>query len=491
MEAEAASTGSRSTTARRLQLLRRLRPVQRRLHPEAVLERIHEVRRRHSLARRRTAPPSSRRGRLRKIGGLTTAAKKSAKSDPLAPFQRAGAALVRGLLRGADAGPGGGLGGDLRRRQRADLRPDRLRQDARQLPLGDRQARPRPGARAPGCKLVYVSPLKALSYDIERNLRAPLRGIGAEISVGLRTGDTSQTERRQMAKNPPDILITTPESLYLMLSSQVRETLTGVEAVIVDEIHAVAQTKRGAHLALTLERLEDHVRQHREEAAEGRRSAREAPTSPTAAIQRIGLVGHPAAAGADRAVPRRAEARMRDRRCGAAQGARPGDRGPGRGHVGPRGARLSVRGRAAADRSRARAPTSARSGRRSTRSCSSWSRNTPRRSSSSTTAAAAERLAKRLNELANGEGEEELPATEHAGHGGGTGRVLRRATARRLVGGPSRARPLRGDCSGAPWVAVSRGADAGRGAAEDRASCRASSRPPRWSWGSTWGRSTS
>ena len=109
---------------------------------------------------------------------------------------------------------------------------------------------------APGVRLVYVSPLKALSYDIERNLRAPLRGIGAEISVGLRTGDTSQSERRAMRKSPPDILITTPESLYLMLSSGVREILASAEAVIVDEIHAVAQSKRGSHLALTLERLE-------------------------------------------------------------------------------------------------------------------------------------------------------------------------------------------------------------------------------------------
>jgi ATP-dependent helicase Lhr and Lhr-like helicase len=107
-----------------------------------------------------------------------------------------------------------------------------------------------------GVKLVYVSPLKALSYDIERNLRAPLRGIGADISVGLRTGDTSQKERRAMRKTPPDILITTPESLYLLLSSDAREILSGCEAVIVDEIHAVAQSKRGSHLALTLERLE-------------------------------------------------------------------------------------------------------------------------------------------------------------------------------------------------------------------------------------------
>jgi ATP-dependent Lhr-like helicase len=105
-------------------------------------------------------------------------------------------------------------------------------------------------------RLVYVSPLKALSYDIERNLRAPLKGIGADITVGIRTGDTPQKDRAAMRRHPPDILITTPESLYLMLTSQAREILTGAEWVIVDEIHAVAQTKRGAHLALTLERLE-------------------------------------------------------------------------------------------------------------------------------------------------------------------------------------------------------------------------------------------
>ncbi len=106
-----------------------------------------------------------------------------------------------------------------------------------------------------GVRIVYVSPLKALSYDVERNLRAPLTGTGAEVSVGLRTGDTPQRERQAMRRTPPDILITTPESLYLMVTSQVREILTGVEAVIVDEIHAVAQSKRGSHLALTLERL--------------------------------------------------------------------------------------------------------------------------------------------------------------------------------------------------------------------------------------------
>jgi ATP-dependent helicase Lhr and Lhr-like helicase len=104
-------------------------------------------------------------------------------------------------------------------------------------------------------RLVYVSPLKALSYDVEKNLRAPLRGIGADVKVGIRTGDTPQKDRRDMVRHPPDILITTPESLYLMLTSQAREIFEGAEQVIVDEIHAVAQTKRGAHLALTLERL--------------------------------------------------------------------------------------------------------------------------------------------------------------------------------------------------------------------------------------------
>ncbi len=160
--------------------------------------------------------------------------------------------------------------------------------------------------RGDGVRLVYVSPLKALSYDIERNLRAPLRGIGADISVGLRTGDTPQKERRAMQKNPPDILITTPESLYLMLSSAVREIFFSTEAVIVDEIHAVAQSKRGSHLALSLERLEHLVKGPADRAAgpvgagnppppavAKASSAAGPPTPPPAAdapvLQRIGL----------------------------------------------------------------------------------------------------------------------------------------------------------------------------------------------------------
>ena len=115
-------------------------------------------------------------------------------------------------------------------------------------------------------RVLYISPLKALTYDIERNLRAPLTGIGLAaqrlgeavptISVASRTGDTPAEDRRELARRPPDILITTPESLYLLLTSQAREILRGVEHVIVDEVHAIAGTKRGAHLALSLERLE-------------------------------------------------------------------------------------------------------------------------------------------------------------------------------------------------------------------------------------------
>ncbi|RVW05794.1 ATP-dependent helicase [Rhodococcus xishaensis] len=115
-------------------------------------------------------------------------------------------------------------------------------------------------------RVLYISPLKALGVDVERNLRAPLVGITQtakrlgsdppEIRVGVRSGDTPAGERRKLIKTPPDILITTPESLFLMLTSSARESLAGVETVIVDEVHAVAGTKRGAHLALSLERLD-------------------------------------------------------------------------------------------------------------------------------------------------------------------------------------------------------------------------------------------
>ncbi|WP_080803351.1 DEAD/DEAH box helicase [Arabiibacter massiliensis] len=120
---------------------------------------------------------------------------------------------------------------------------------------------------AKGARVLYVSPLKALGADVERNLQAPLAGIAArlaasgegmpEVRTGMRTGDTTPDARRALVRNPPDILITTPESLYLMLTSKARETLRRVETVIVDEVHALAGTKRGAHLALSLERLDE------------------------------------------------------------------------------------------------------------------------------------------------------------------------------------------------------------------------------------------
>ena len=125
-------------------------------------------------------------------------------------------------------------------------------------PPADEQAR---------CRVLYVSPLKALAVDVERNLRAPLAGIGQaaarlglprpEIQVGTRSGDTPAEERRAFARRPTDILITTPESLFLLLTSAAREALRGVETVIVDEVHAVADTKRGAHLAVSLDRLDE------------------------------------------------------------------------------------------------------------------------------------------------------------------------------------------------------------------------------------------
>lgn len=122
------------------------------------------------------------------------------------------------------------------------------------------------GPRTAGTRVLYISPLKALAVDVERNLRTPLTGIrriaerrgtpAPEISVGVRSGDTPPARRRELVTRPPDILITTPESLFLMLTSAARDTLASVQTVIVDEVHAVAATKRGSHLALSLERLD-------------------------------------------------------------------------------------------------------------------------------------------------------------------------------------------------------------------------------------------
>ena len=121
-------------------------------------------------------------------------------------------------------------------------------------------------AQTPGTRVLYVSPLKALAVDVERNLRTPLTGLtrvaeregtaAPRITVGVRSGDTTPKQRRDLIARPPDILITTPESLFLMLTSAARDTLAGIRTVIVDEVHAVAATKRGAHLAVSLERLD-------------------------------------------------------------------------------------------------------------------------------------------------------------------------------------------------------------------------------------------
>jgi len=131
----------------------------------------------------------------------------------------------------------------------------------------DRLTTEPPPERARRCRVLYVSPLKALAADVQRNLRSPLAGIRQaaardgltveDVTVGARTGDTPASERRAFATRPPDVLVTTPESLFLVLTSQARAGLAGVQTVVLDEIHAVAGTKRGAHLALSLERLDE------------------------------------------------------------------------------------------------------------------------------------------------------------------------------------------------------------------------------------------
>ncbi len=130
-------------------------------------------------------------------------------------------------------------------------------------------AEPPPAEARHRCRVLYVSPLKALAVDVQRNLRSPLTGIRQaaqrlglpvpDITVGMRTGDTPADERRLFARTPPDVLVTTPESLFLILTSAARESLRGVQTIILDEVHAVAGTKRGAHLALSLERLDEQL----------------------------------------------------------------------------------------------------------------------------------------------------------------------------------------------------------------------------------------
>jgi ATP-dependent Lhr-like helicase len=371
---------------------------------------------------------------VRKIGRLAAEAKPSEKSDPLAPFSAPVRRWFEASFEGPTPAQTGGWEAISSGEHTLICAPTGSGKTLASFLWGiDKLARAKD--LGTGVKLVYVSPLKALSYDIERNLRAPLRGIGAEIAVGLRTGDTSQKERRAMAKTPPDILITTPESLYLMLSSSVREILVGVEAVIVDEIHAVAPTKRGSHLALTLERLDWLVRDHALEAA-GPVTAGDPPPLPVAkassggvpptvpptardgdypGVQRIGLsatqrplerigqflVGSQREcrivdAGQKKALDLEIVVPVEDMADPGAP-AYPSEDGPPPTEVEPSAHVRSI-----------------------------WPAIYPKllelvQEHTSTmifvnNRRAAERLAKRLNELANGEGEQELPATEHAGH---------------------------------------------------------------------------
>ena len=134
-------------------------------------------------------------------------------------------------------------------------------------PVRRRRGAPKAPPPPPAPRILDISPRTALGVDVERTLRSPLVGIGQsarrlgipvpQVTVGVRSGDTTSSDRRKLVADPPDILITTPESLYLMLTSAAGDTLAGVHTVIIDEVHAVAATKRGAHLAVSLERLDD------------------------------------------------------------------------------------------------------------------------------------------------------------------------------------------------------------------------------------------
>jgi len=359
---------------------------------------------------------------VRKIDGLATKSRQRTEADPLAPFSAATRRWFEASFEGPTAAQAGGWeaisGGD----NALICAPTGSGKTLASFLWGiDKLARePELGT---GVKIVYISPLKALSYDIERNLRAPLRGIGADIAVGLRTGDTSQKERRAMAKTPPDILITTPESLYLMMSSAVREILTGVEAVIVDEIHAVAQSKRGSHLALTLERLDHMVRTAGEDpgdvSPEQQRggSGETSLGSSSPGIQRIGL------SATQRPLERIAQFLVGPKRkCKIVDAGTRKDLD----------LEIVVPVEDMADPGAPAYPSEDGNAQPSEIEPSAhvrsiWPAIYPEllrlvQEHTSTiifvnNRRAAERLAKRLNELANGEGEQELPATEHGGHG--------------------------------------------------------------------------
>jgi ATP-dependent Lhr-like helicase len=362
---------------------------------------------------------------VRKISGLASAAKSTLDSDPLAPFSAPVRRWFEASFEGPTPAQAGGWGAIAGGAHTLICAPTGSGKTLASFLWGiDRLSRAPDGP--PGVRLVYVSPLKALSYDIERNLRAPLKGIGADISVGLRTGDTPQSERRAMKKTPPEILITTPESLYLMLSSSVREIFATTEAVIVDEIHAVAQSKRGSHLALSLERLDHLVRASGEGSAEQQRGGSSEPSP-----------------DAQQAAAKTPDEHPGVQRIGLSATQRPLE-WIARFLVGPkRDCEIVDAGRTKEldlqivvpvdDMAEPGAPNFPNSdgvpaeGEPLAHVRSIWPAIYPEllklvEEHHSTiifvnARRAAERLAKRLNELANGEGETELPATEHGGNG--------------------------------------------------------------------------
>ena len=363
---------------------------------------------------------------------------------------------------------GGGAGGSAR----AGRRAHRLRQDARGVPVGAGPAggrRRRPPDPRRRCRVLYVSPLKALAVDVQRNLRSPLTGIRQaaqrlglpppDITVGMRTGDTPADERRLFARTPPDVLVTTPESLFLLLTSAARESLRGVQTVIVDEVHAVAGTKRGAHLALSLERLD---------ALLGPAS----PPSGSGCRRRSGRsTRSPRSSPAARPVRGRAAADPEDDR---------GARSRCRCRTWPRstsGRRRAARTRRSSGRRRARAQRP-----------SIWPAVERRllelvREHRSTIVFAnsrrlAERLTARLNELAAEEAEEAVELDAVPGRG---------ASAQSGIGGGGDRRPSRkahhGSMSREQRTVVEEELKAGRAAVRG-------GHVVAWSWASTWARST-
>lgn len=174
---------------------------------------------------------------------------------------------------------------------------DRVFHQKAAAPVAPPKGRARGATPPSATRILYISPLKALGVDVERNLRSPLVGIGQsarrlgvtvpQVTVGVRSGDTTSSDRRKLVTTPPDILITTPESLYLMLTSQAGETLRDVHTVIVDEVHAVAATKRGAHLAVSLERLDALRRSFSPEAPPAQRIGLSATVRPIDEVARF------------------------------------------------------------------------------------------------------------------------------------------------------------------------------------------------------------